>query len=29
LVDVEDGRVRRVRNFRSSQQALDAVGPRG
>jgi ketosteroid isomerase-like protein len=28
LVDVEDGRVRRVRNFRSSQEALDAVGPR-
>jgi uncharacterized protein (TIGR02246 family) len=26
LVDLEDGRVRRVRNFRSSQEALEAVG---
>src|SRR5215208_2860293 len=25
LVDLEDGRVRRVRNFRSSQDALEAV----
>jgi ketosteroid isomerase-like protein len=26
LVDLEDGRVRRVQNFRSSQEALEAVG---
>jgi len=26
LVDLEDGRVRRVRNFRSSQDALEAAG---
>jgi ketosteroid isomerase-like protein len=28
LVDVRDGRVRRVRNFRSSEEALGAVGLR-
>ena len=26
LVDLRDGRVRRVRNFRSNQEALEAVG---